>query len=94
MREEVTIMREQFTAWITKYALTEGIIEQHVEHCSDISDGMVSILGKRCFCYHGEGKDWHRTRDGAVKRAEKMRLAKIALLRAQIEKLEGLRFCK
>ena len=79
-------------AWITKYALTSGIQEV---------TGSVSTIGSGgMFCYgnasyggqtaHGEGKDWHRTREGAVQRAEKMRTAKIASLRKSISKMEKL----
>ena len=75
-------------AWITKYALTVGI--QEVE--GKVSD----IGGGGMFCYGNvgygnqtaHGEDWHKTREAAVKRAEKMRVAKIAALRKSIAKLE------
>jgi hypothetical protein len=41
---------------------------------------------------HGEGRQWHRTREAAVLIAESMRKKKIASLKQQIEKLEKLRF--
>ena len=78
-------------AWITKYALTEGIF---------VVDG--DLHSDRMLCYrrgsdweqyaHGEGKDWHRTEISAITRAEQMRQAKIASLRRSIQKLEGLTF--
>jgi rubrerythrin len=40
----------------------------------------------------GEGREWHRTWESAAKRAEKMRVAKIAALRAQIARLETMTF--
>lgn len=73
----------------TKYALTNGIIERDVEDCGG---GMVKVLGTIQYYLHGEGRDCHRTREGAVARAEKMRKDKIARLRKQIERLEKLRF--
>lgn len=77
-------------AFITKYALTEGILEK---------EGEINPQARSMFCaenetfgyFHGEGKDWHRTREGALKRAESMRLAKIASLKKQISKLEALK---
>jgi hypothetical protein len=79
--------------WITKYALTEGILECDAEHCLSVSASMVKApsLGIHA-CFHGEGKDWHRTREGAVARAEQMRLAKIANLKKAIKRLESMRF--
>lgn len=84
----MSVMRPTFTAWITKYALTTGIEKMRVEHCIAISASMVSAKGQ---CFHGEGEDWHRTEEGAIKRAEKMRVDKIASLRKQIAKLEKMK---
>jgi len=42
--------------------------------------------------YHGEGREWHRTPDGAIKRADIMRLKKIHAINKQIKKLEALDF--
>lgn len=36
--------------------------------------------------------EWHRTREGAVAKAEEMRVARIASLEKQIAKLRKLRF--
>ena len=73
-------------AWITKYALTEGI--QEVE-------GRVALEARDMFCYAGKfahGNDWHETKAEAIVRAEQMRVAKIASLKKSIERLERLRF--
>lgn len=76
--------------WITKYALSDGIKELEVEQ-SDFSPNMV--FGKVYNdCYHGEGKEWHRTYASATVRANEMRQKKIASLKKQIEKLEKMRF--
>lgn len=42
--------------------------------------------------YHGEGNDWHRTKESAIAKAEEMRKKKIASLKKQIEKLEKMEF--
>lgn len=84
-----------FDVWITKYALTEGIqkttaiqvgpsmIQQYTEKVT----GMTMT-----FYYHGEGREWHRTLDSALKRAEAMRVAKIKSLQAKIANLQRLNF--
>lgn len=81
--------------WITKYALTDGIIEApNARHCVNTSEQMIDCspeLGLFA-TFHGEGKDWHRTREGAVTRAELMRTRKIAALRKKIKALEELKF--
>ncbi|MGL4576996.1 MAG: hypothetical protein ACRCV9_19565 [Burkholderiaceae bacterium] len=73
--------------WNSKYALTEGLIEQEGEK---VSDGMVRVGPLRYL--HGEGKQWHRTRESAAARAEVMRKAKIASLRKHLSRMEALRF--
>ncbi len=76
-------------AWVTKYALTAGILEVDAERCTD---RMISVdaPGNYTSCYHGD--DWHDTREAAVARAEEMRKKKIASLKKQLAKLEALKF--
>jgi hypothetical protein len=80
--------------FVTKYALTQGILEVEVEGEPTVGDMVVSIPkpGNYRDCFHGEGKDWHRTLDAARERAEKMRLAKVASLKKSIAKFERLKF--
>ena len=88
-------MNETIRVWITKYALTQGIYEVEVTECDN---GMVSQKpqkGSLCNMnsyYHGEGREWHRTREGAVAKAEAMRKKKIAAIRKQLLKLEAMKF--
>ena len=78
--------------WISKSALSTGIREADVEP-SGIILGMVVEIGKGYGSYfHGEGNEWHRSRESAVAKAEEMRAAKIASLKKQIAKLEKLTF--
>ncbi|MBB1614479.1 hypothetical protein A9978_18740 [Pseudomonas sp. UMC65] len=76
--------------WITKYALTVGIIE---------AEGVVSKHSPGMVSYHdstgpvlqfAHGNDWHTTERAAFNRAEEMRQKKIASLKKQIKKLEGM----
>lgn len=76
--------------WITKYALSDGIKELEVAQSDDFPD---MVYGKSLTgCYHGEGKEWHRTYELATVRANEMRQDKIASLKKQIKKLEKMRF--
>lgn len=42
--------------------------------------------------YHGEGDEWHLTKEAAIKKAEEMRAEKIESLKNQIAKLEKRKF--
>lgn len=76
--------------FVTKYALTVGIEEKTVE---DVGDGAMRDIGAGFTTYyHGEGRDWHLTIEGAKLRAEEMRTKKLASLRKSLAKLEALRF--
>ncbi len=79
--------------WVTRYALTQGILEIEGEDCGD---SMFHYPGNHMDrydqYYHGQGENWHLTRESAVKRAEEMRVAKIASLQKQIEKLKKVSF--
>jgi hypothetical protein len=77
--------------WISKYALAQGIYEAEVDRYEDSQ--MVTIQHRYgCEYFHGEGREWHMTREEAVARAEAMRAKKIASLKKQIAKLEKLVF--
>lgn len=77
--------------FITKHALTAGIEEVEAEICSNVNAGMICV-GKRgwtCSKYfHGEGRQWHRTRESAIKKAVEIRDSRIRSLKKQIQELE------
>ena len=86
-----------FKVYITKYALTSGIFECEVKQClNSVPNGsMVAELrpaGMLVVCYHGEGRDWHRTKESALEKAEEMRASKIASVKKALAKLERLKF--
>ena len=56
---------ETITVYVTKYALTRGILRMQVRLCGEQFPGMVDAGGMRC--YHGEGRDWHRTFGGGLR---------------------------
>ncbi len=75
------------TVWITKYALSRGIIKTTARMC----DGKMiafRLNDKAVFDSVAHGNDWHLTLDDAIARAEEMRQGKIASLRRQIASLE------
>lgn len=75
-------------AWITKYALTKGILEKEVRDCGD---GMAEESENHFPTYY-HGTDWHKDKQSAIAKAEEMRKKKIASLKKQIEKLEKMNF--
>lgn len=76
--------------WIVKYALTKGIYEVECE--KNKFGAMMEKSASLPVFYHGEGKEWCRTKEEAVQAAEKMRQQKITSLEKQIEKLKKMKF--
>lgn len=72
-------------AFITKYALTEGIIE--VEYTHIFNDGSITFEGEYCTV-----SEWQSSKDDAIKKAEEMREKKIKSLKKQLDKLANLTF--
>lgn len=77
--------------FITKYALTKGILEKEAEIC-DYGNGHIRAYVKGEFLSYPLGKVCFKTKEQAMERAEKMRLKKIASLKKQIEALEKMKF--
>ena len=78
--------------YLTKYALTRGIIELEAV---DVGDGMIRVDNKHGYAptyHHGENRDWHRLAGAARLRAIDMKRAKLKQLRAQIERIQALEF--
>ena len=77
--------------FITKYALTKGILEKEAE-IYDYGNGHIRAYVKGEFSSYPLGKVCFKTKEQAMERAEKMRLKKIASLKKQIEALEKMKF--
>lgn len=84
--------RERFTAWVTKYALTQGILKMKVEDCFDSSTTMVRKINGAPAYFHGD--DWHRSYEAAIDRAKAMQSAKLKSLDKQRERIAALEFLK
>ena len=82
--------------WITRYALTDGIIESQQIPCSAYYDKEYAFfVGKNSqhitgFYIPYEELFWDK--NSAIVKAEEMCQKKIASLKKQIEELEGMRF--
>ena len=81
-----------YTIYVTKYALTKGILKIEAEY-SGISEMMCDIFSGFYRCtYHGVNRDYTFTLEEAKKIAEKMKNKKISSLKKQIKKLEEMIF--
>lgn len=69
--------------YITKYALTRGIIEADARLCEAGGGSMVMVRPGEY--YHND--NWHQTRAEAEAVAESMRVAKLEALQKQVAKL-------
>lgn len=83
-------MVEIFEGYVTKYALTSGIEKMTLETSGNGLAYRPHTSWKTYF--YGEGKDWHRTWESAVSRAEKMREARLASLKKSAAKIIAIRF--
>jgi len=78
--------------WITKYALTAGILAVEAE-LSTINAGIVKCRRSPAHLQeYAHSGEWHTSQSDAIDRAEDMRDAKIKSLRKQIAKLEAMKF--
>ena len=77
-------------AYITKYALTQGIFAVDARECSE---KMIEyrVIGSR-YTQYAHGNDFHYCFEKAIDRAEKMRERKLESLRSQIAKVESIVF--
>ena len=71
----------------TRWCLTAGIEEMEAE--SVPQSGMVTVKRPNGWplYLHGEGRDWHRTREQAVARANVVRVKRISTVKKQLSKL-------
>lgn len=82
--------------YITKYALTKGIIEAHGEITTTSPEMCIVTIqsGHRAYEDYFNVPDWHLMQEDAICRAEIMRDSKLKSLKKQIERLEDLKFYK
>lgn len=83
-------LKEQFTAYITKYALTSGILEVQAEW-TEGSDMVTYKTVGSSFRQCAHKNDWWRDVDSAKARVEVMRTKKIASLNKSVMKMMSLK---
>lgn len=74
--------------YITKYVLTQGILEAEGELIENRFHGSLSGYKYKQMYFNN---DFHLTKEDALKDAESRRLKKIESLKKQIDKLEKLK---
>lgn len=72
------------TFYITRYALTKGIIKVDGEKSKDFPT--MIVCNYEGYTTHFHGEDWHAAKEDAISKAEQMRKKKIASLEKQLEK--------
>lgn len=80
--------------WITKYALTQGIIEAETNNISN--DGYchahwIHKKGYKCDSSLSP-RQFEEDKESSITKAEEMRQKKIASMKKQIEKLQKIKF--
>ena len=70
--------------YITKYALTHGIMEEEAE---EVSQKMIRVRSRNYDSFF-HGNEWHTSKKQAIAQAEKMRTKRIISLEKSIEKLK------
>ncbi|MFP1808905.1 hypothetical protein [Lonsdalea quercina] len=85
-------MIEQKTFYVTKYALTVGIIAVQ-GRIADTSPNMLCyITDDWRYTQYAHGKEWHDNLADAIADCERRRKAKLASIEKQRQKLEKLEF--
>ncbi|MBC5688131.1 hypothetical protein H8S37_04180 [Mediterraneibacter sp. NSJ-55] len=79
--------------WITKYALTDGIIEAESDTQTQDKEKIFAFWNNDEFgIFYPKKEEVFFDKQSAIKKAEEMCRNKIASLKKQIEKLEGMKF--
>ncbi len=78
-------------AYVTDHALTVGILEVEARTYDD-HNTMIEYSHCPFYVQYAHAGEWFTSRDEAIADAESRRVRKIASLKRQIAKLEGLRF--
>jgi len=78
-------------AYVTKYALTTGILVVDGEVSTTSSDMLIYKYGSDYPQYaHKQGKDWHTTVESAVAQSMKLREKKLRSLRKSLADIEAI----
>ena len=79
--------------WITKYALTDGIIEAESDEKTQTKKKLFAFWNNDEFGgFYPQKEEVFFDKQSAIKKAEEMRQKKIESLKRQIKNLEEMRF--
>lgn len=76
--------------WITKYALTRGIIEAEID--MRIGESITITWINKCPGTYFKPDEWFESKEDAIKKAEEMRKTEIEKLIKKIKRLEKKKF--
>ena len=79
--------KDKIIAYITKYALTKGIIEKE---CIQRPNDLIRTTDEYPQYFHAN--EWFSSKEDAIKKAEQMRVKKLESLNKQVNKLTNLKF--
>lgn len=74
--------------WITKYALTKGIMEKDFDGPVSDNPSMAQVKLETCKAYFFK-PDWHTTENAALERAIQMRDEAVISLEKRVKKLKA-----
>ena len=77
--------------WITAYCLTYGILERH----ADETDGDIVTIRETngtSWRLFGEGKNWHRNKSDAIKRANDIKIKRLMSIDKQRKRISAIEF--
>lgn len=85
-----SLLHPTVKAYITKHALTEGVIE--VEATVSPRSAQTISVGEGYNIQHFHTPDWHEDRQMAIMAARAMRMVAVKKLEAEVERLKALVF--
>ncbi len=77
--------------YVTKYALTTGIFSIDADVSEDGKMALYKQSGSR-FTEFAHGNEFHLTKEGALSRAEEMRIRKLQSLDKKVKQLSAMKF--
>ena len=78
--------------YITQYALTQGILEQDAELCTQTNDTMIRVKIPNSFDVFYHKPFWYEDKQEAINHAEALRNKRIQSLKKSITKIEKIKF--
>jgi len=82
----------KINVWLTKYALTTGILKVKADFDAEQPSTVAYKFSQNSFTAYAHGNEWHRTEQEAFDRAEEMRIAKLKSLDKQAKKIAAMKF--